>query len=54
MGVKRFEVNFRAIFLTDHKIAANRPKIAKASHDNIYVIIFVKILSAGRRQEKYA
>ena len=24
MGVKRFEVHFRAIFLTDHKVASNR------------------------------
>ena len=51
MGVKRFEVHFRVIFLTDHKVAPNREKIANASHDDIYVIICVKIKSEGRRQE---
>ena len=51
MGVKRFEVHFQAIFLTDHKVASNRAKIASASHDDIYVIICVNILSAGVRQE---
>ena len=48
MGVKRFDGHFWAIFLTDHKVAS---KIANASHDNIYVTIFAKILSAGRREE---
>ena len=51
MGVKRFEVHFRVIFLTDHKNAPNREKIANASHDDIYVIICVKISSEGRRQK---
>ena len=38
----------------DHKVAQNRPKIANASHDDVYLIIFIKIFSEGRRQEKYA
>ena len=61
MGVKRFEGHFWAIFLTDHKVASNRPKTENASFDDIYVIHFVKIYqqdvgrnSTGRRQEKYA
>ena len=51
MGVKRFEDHIKAIFSTDHKVASNQPKIANASHDDIYVIIFVKILSAGCCQD---
>ena len=48
-----FSSKFWTIVRADHQVAQNQPRIANASHDDLYLIIIIKIFSEGRRQEKY-